>query len=244
MSSALYSSTAPAGWNALPTEIKQKFYDIAGKGDWTAHEAFAHLVPDHLRDNPQEVEVWMDGGTVTTEEWVYDRGRAGGQYEEVTYDIPDRDVSRIEAGANGGEYSVDNTIMEDMSVNRARGGVDMTGEELQATEATNAVDADIIENAFTSTSETTAVITEQATTNIAAEAGEFIFEAVAPVYGAYKAATFVSKRCKTQEDKLGYGALAAAGGAWLMASPLAPFIAVGFLAHASAKLIGRKLSNA
>ena len=88
------------------------------------------------------------------------------------------------------------------------------------------------------------MLSAEATANIAAEAGEFLFEAVAPVYGAYKAASFVSKRCKTQEDKLGYGALAAAGGAWLMASPLAPFIAVGFLAHAGAKLIGRKLSNA
>ena len=56
----LYSSDAPAGWNALPIDVKGKFYNIAAKGDWTPQEAYDHLVPDTLKDNPDEVLAWMD----------------------------------------------------------------------------------------------------------------------------------------------------------------------------------------
>ena len=105
--SPLFASNAPMGWNNLPTEIKQKFYNIASKGEWTAHEAFDHLVPDHLKDNPSEVQVWMDGGTITLEQDVYHRGRGGVETEQIDVQISDRDVSRIEAG---GEYSPNNTL--------------------------------------------------------------------------------------------------------------------------------------
>ena len=141
----LYSSDAPIGWNMLPLEVKQKFHSIAAKGDWSAHEAYDHLVPDTLKDNPDEVRTWMDGGELTEEVWTYERGAANGQYEEVTYEIPDRDVSRIEAG---GDYSAENTIMEDMSINRSRGADDMTASEYAAAEQQNATDIEIIENHF------------------------------------------------------------------------------------------------
>ena len=68
----------------------------------------------------------MNGGTVTTEEWTYDQGRGSGHYEAVETELPDRDISRVESGANGGEYTPDNTIMEDASINRARGADNMT----------------------------------------------------------------------------------------------------------------------
>lgn len=124
----LYSSDAPAGWNALPTPTKQKFHDIGQKGDWTAQEAYDHLVPDHLKDNPDEVQAWMDG--------------------DPSLGISDKDVSRIESGDNGGEYSTDNTVMEDMSVNRSRGADNMTEAEFDMTVQQNASDAELIENAY------------------------------------------------------------------------------------------------
>ena len=129
----LYSSDAPAGWNALSTPIKQKFHDIGQKGDWTAQEAYDHLVPDHLKDNPDEVQAWMDG--------------------DPSLGINDKDVSRIESGENGGEYSTDNTVMEDMSVNRSRGADNMTEAELDMTVQQNASDAELIENAYSSVEE-------------------------------------------------------------------------------------------
>ena len=125
MASALYSSSAPAGWNQLDPATKQKFYDIAEKGDWTAHEAYDHLVPDTLKDNPDEVTAWMDG--------------------DPDIGVPDRDVSRIESGQNGGEYSTDNTVMENASDNRSRGAEDMTDQEYAQIEADNAADIEAIE---------------------------------------------------------------------------------------------------
>ena len=125
MPSALYSSNAPLGWNQLDPATKQKFYDIASKGDWSAHEAYDHLVPDTLKDNPDEVIAWMDGNP--------DIG------------IPDRDVSRIESGENGGEYSTDNTVMENSSANRSRGADNMTGEEQLEVARDNQADIETIE---------------------------------------------------------------------------------------------------
>ena len=125
MASAYYSSSAPEGWNNLPPDVKQKFYDIGSKGDWTAHEAYDHLVPDTLKDNPDEVTAWMDGNP--------DIG------------VPDRDVSRIESGENGGEYSTDNTVMENASDNRARGSDNMTDDEYQQVLEDNQADIEAIE---------------------------------------------------------------------------------------------------
>lgn len=125
MATALYSSSAPTGWNQLPLDTKQKFYDIASKGDWDAHEAYNHLVPDNLKDNPDEVNAWMDGNP--------------------ELGIPDRDVSRIESGNNGGEYSTDNTVMENSSANRSRGADNMTDDEYQQVLEDNQADIDTIE---------------------------------------------------------------------------------------------------
>ena len=214
--SPTYSSTAPTGWNQLPPEGKQKFYDIASKGDWNAHEAYDHLVPDHLKDNPDEVMTWMDGGTVTVETDVYHQGRGGVQTETVEVEIPDRDVSRIEAG---GDYSPENTIMEDMSINRSRGDLDMTASELEAAEAANSVDAGIIESSFDSGVESVVEVASESTSLIG-DIGETLVDGLLPAVGAVKAATYVAGKCETTQDKLGWGALAGGGAAWLLTTPI------------------------
>ena len=219
----LYSSDAPAGWNQLPTPIKQKFYDIAGKGDWTAHEAYDHLVPDGLKDNPQEVATWMDGGEVTVDVW----NQQTKTYDEVTYEVPDRDVSRIEAG---GDYSADNTIMEDMSVNRSRGAADMTDAEYDVAVETNAVDENIIETAFDENVEAIADAVPDYTF------GEVLSDAVLPLAGAYKAAAYVSSKFEDPKDKWGWGSIAAGAGALIMASTLGTPIAIGYGGYKLTKL--------
>ena len=112
-------------FDELPQDIKDEFYYAGRKGEWTMEEAYEHLVPEHLRDNPDEIRAWMNGDTITTEVWVPERGRAGGQWEQVEIEVPDKDISRIISGKNGGEYSTENTIMEDMSANRSRGAANM-----------------------------------------------------------------------------------------------------------------------
>ena len=195
MTSPLFSTSAPIGWNQLTMEIKQKFYSIASKGEWSAHEAYDHLVPDTLKDNPDEVLAWMDGSP--------------------ELNIPDRDVSRIEAG---GDYSTDNTIMEDMSVNRARGANDMTSAEFEATEAANAADTQTIEESFDSATEATADIFAEAVPEASTFLGDLAqtaSEAVLPVILAYKSAQYVSRQFQDEDDKLGYGAIAAGAGAYV-----------------------------
>ena len=131
----------------LEPHVQDKFIAIARKDPEgrTAAEWFEHLVPDQLQDSSFETETFMDGGTVTREEWVYDQGTNSGHYESVEYEIGDRDVSRIESGHNGGEYTHDNTIMEDSSVNRSRGAENMTDAEYDAATEANTIDADIID---------------------------------------------------------------------------------------------------
>ena len=99
----------------LESHVQDKFIAVASKdpNGRTAAEWFEHLVPDSLQDSSYETEVFMDGGTVTQDVFVYDQGRGSGHWETVEHTIGDRDISRLEAGANGGEYTHDNTIMED-----------------------------------------------------------------------------------------------------------------------------------
>ena len=207
----LYSTDAPAGWNALPTPIKQKFYDIGQKGDWTAQEAYDHLVPDHLKDNPDEVAAWMDG--------------------DPTLGINDKDVSRIESGDNGGDYSTDNTVMEDMSVNRSRGADNMSEAELDITTEANSVDADVIEAHYQSVTE---VATEA--DSLLETASETFFDALLPAVAAFKVGTYVADQFDTTKDKVGYGSLGAGLGAFIMTTPLGVPIAGAYGIYATYKL--------
>ena len=199
-------SQATQYWNALSPEQKQMFYNYASKseGQHTAFEWFNYLVPDELKDNPSEVEVYMNGGTVVTT-------------DGDTVDISDKDLSRLESGHNGGEYTTENTVMEDASINRARGSSDMTSAELEATDAANAADVELIDGA-----EIVADVTEVTTGagDAATTASEFLgatadvlTDALAPIIGAGMAGKAVYDHCDKVEDKLGYGSLAAGGAA-------------------------------
>ena len=228
MASALYSSTAPAGWNQLDPATKQKFYDIASKGDWTAHEAYDHLVPDHLKDNPDEVVAWMDG--------------------DVDVGVPDRDVSRIQSGENGGEYSTDNTIMEHASSNRARGGTDMTDSEYAAVVEDNAADAEIIETYFDGAAETAEVVADSSSllTDALSTAGELVL----PVALACKAGMMAHKFQNNNSDTLTTSPVAplplvplATGiGFWLGTTTVGAFLASGWAIYAASNMVYKAIT--
>ena len=190
---------------------------------WMAMIGLNHLVPESLQDNPQEVEVFMNGGTVEQQVWVHDQGMASGHYETVTHEISDKDVSRIQSGANGGEYTPDNTIMEDASINRARGADNMTAQELDAAEATVDAESVLIDGGeiFIDGAEASGELLTVAETS-----GDFLgvvtdvaSDILAPAIGAYMAGTTVANHMESDQDKIGYGLLAAGGGALLACTP-------------------------
>lgn len=196
----------------LEPSVQDKFIAIARKDPEgrTAAEWFEHLVPESLQDSSHETEVFMDGGTVTQDVWVYDQGTNSGHWETVEHTIGDRDVSRIEAGVNGGEYTHDNTIMEDSSINRSRGGEDMTGTEYEAAVDANATDAELIDGSIDTVIESTTEAGELVTT-----VGESLSDTIAPIMGAVIAGKLVADQFEKPIDKLGWGSLASGGG-WLL----------------------------
>lgn len=213
---------------SLPTQVKNKFVAIANKGEWSSREAFDHLVPDNLKDNPQEVLAWMDGGDVTITDW----NQQTKLYEETTYEVPDRDVSRIVSGENGGEYSVENTIMEDMSINRARRAADMTDSEYATALEQNATDIDVIENAFEGATEIAyesaevfiAPVAETAASSTLEVVGDAIGFAAPPVILAMKAGRALTDNPDEQVGAaMTVGTVATVG----MFTPAAPLIAGG-----------------
>ncbi len=157
-------------WNNLPPEVQSIFGNVADKSDFTGFAWFEHLVPESLMDSPNEILSFMNGNP--------------------QLGVTDKDVSRIESGHNGGEYTPDNTVMEDMSVNRARGAENMTESEFTTAELQNEADAEVIETFFTDDNVVTTVVEES--TNWFDIAGETFLEGLMPVIGAYKAGTYVA----------------------------------------------------
>ena len=228
-------------WVNLPSEQKDMFNNIAykdGNSDLDGYDWFEHLVPDTIQDQPEMVETFMNGGTVTQDVWVHDQGMANGHYEQVSYEVADKDVSRVTSGANGGEYTPDNTVMEDASTNRARGGDNMTSEELDSIQEANTIEADFIDGAdvmvdgFETTASTSLDIAAEAG-SVLDVAGDILSDIAAPAIGAYMAGTTVAKHMDSDQDKLGYGALAAGGGALLCMTPIG---ATGLAIYCGAKI--------
>ena len=107
-------------------------------------------------------------------------------------------MSLVSPGQNGGEYTLDNTVMEDASANRSRGADNMTTEELESIEASNAAESQLIDGGeiVDSTLEPTAGALEaaEATTDVIGVAADVISDIVAPISGAVVAGT-MAKHC-------------------------------------------------
>lgn len=133
-------------WLALDDTMRSIFYSISAKSEsgHTAFEFFDSEIPDSLKSDPEGIRLLLDGGTIQVPIDTFERGRASTGTDTVEYELPDRDMSRVEAGHNGGDYTPDNVILEDASINRARGGVDMTDGEYQTAADSISTDADLI----------------------------------------------------------------------------------------------------
>lgn len=207
-------------WMALDSSQKQMFYDIASKseGNHTAFQWFMHLVPDPLKDNPEQVTIYMQGGTVTV--------------DGTEHIIPDRDVSRITSGENGGEYTTENTIMEDSSVNRSRGADNMTDVEYDTALDANAADVELIDSADLATEQL-----QQAPELLGEALGTVADVAIAGV-AAYKTGKYVYNNLPSswdEEDKALATGGAAVGTAALAFTPPGQ-LAIGL--YCTWKLIG------
>ena len=135
--------------------------------------------------------------------------------------------------------------MEDMSVNRARGAADMTTAEIEAAEAANLTDAEMIEQSFNSASEATAEAFADAVpdaTTFLGDVAQTASEAILPALLAYKGAKMAVEACNNDQDKLGYGALAAGAGAWLGTTTIGAAAAAVWGTWCLAKLATRQLS--
>ena len=68
-----------ANWDNLSSEQRAYFNHLAdGDPERTGQAFFEDTVPVQLQDDPQKLEVFLNGGTVTTTEYDYTRGRDGG----------------------------------------------------------------------------------------------------------------------------------------------------------------------
>ena len=150
----------------LPSELRTYFTGIASKSDsgYNAMQFFHHEIPDVLKSDPDGIRTLLDGGTVTVPVDTFEIGRASTGTDTVEFTLPDRDMSRINAGVNGGDYTPDNVVLENASVNRARGGVDMTDAEYDTAVESLTADADLIsQRIVTDTADVTASVAETST---------------------------------------------------------------------------------
>ena len=207
-----------ANWDNLSSDQRGYFNHLAaGDSERTGQAFFEDTVPPELQGNPELLDVFLNGGTVSTPEYVYTRGRAGGEYELVEQELPDRDWSHDVSRANGGSDSADNGRWEEASTNRARGSANTTAEEQAAADAATEADTETL-------LESVADVTEAGAWGVAAEVASGFLEAtldgLLPVAASAVAAKKVSDQFEDTTDKVGWGALGAGLTALYFASPL------------------------
>lgn len=225
-------------WEQLPSGLRSMFENAASGNPYTPYEWFTHLVPESLRDNPQEVEVFMNGGDVTLVREIGDRGVGGGGYTETeTITMPDRDISHRVSDHNGGDMSPDNTVMENMSANRSRGADNMSDAEYAEVMEVNSVDADLIDGSLIG--DASAVVTEAE--SVAGEVFGTVLEALVPATLGAAVGMHVANKFEDTADKVGFGSMAAGGTVLACLTPPGQIALAGYAAWNIGKLAYRGL---
>jgi hypothetical protein len=139
-----YTESA-ALFEQLPAPVRQYFYNVAAKSDMTAQQVFHYEIPDVLKSDPEGITLLLNGGDIAVATDGFP-GPGPGELSDstTTVEMPDRDFSRIQSGNNGGEYTQDNVVLEDSSINRSRQATDMTDAEVNTAEVSLDADADLI----------------------------------------------------------------------------------------------------
>lgn len=216
-----------ANWDNLTQEQRDYFNRLAeGDPERTGQAFFEDTVPSELQDDPTKLDVFLNGGTVTTYEWEDARGRAGGEYVEVEHELPDRDWSHDTSRANGGSDSADNGRWEDSSTNRSRGSANTTVEEQQAADTAAQRDVELLEEG-----DVTPDVVEQAQLaadfTLGAEASELVAVAadvtvdfLAPLVGGLAAAKVASDQFEDTDAKVLAGGAAGVTAAAVLLTPV------------------------
>ena len=215
-----------ANWDNLSSDQRDYFNRLAeGDPERTGQAFFEDTVPPSLQDNPDKLEVFLNGGTATAYEWEPTRGAAGGEWVEVEREFSDRDWSHDVSRANGGSDSADNGRFEDASTNRSRGAANSTTQEQAAADAHAQADAEFLEDSetFVQSLEEVAEVGAWATAlDVAGGLLEASLDGLLPVAASAVAAKKVADRFESTTDKVGWGALAGGGAALYFASPAGP----------------------
>jgi len=212
-----------ANWDNLSAEQRSYFNRLAkGDPERTGQAFFEDTVPAELQDNPEKLEVFLNGGTVTTYQYEYTRGRAGGEYVATEHEVPDRDWSHDTSRANGGSDSADNGRWEEASTNRARGAANSTSAEQQAADEASAFDAELLEEG-----DVLHQAEQAADLALAAEASELLavaadvtLDVVAPLVGGAAVAKLAADQFEKTEHKVAAGAGAGVATAALLCTPV------------------------
>ncbi len=223
-------------WESLPPSTRAMFENASSGNGYTPYEWFTHLVPEQLRDDPEQIETFMNGGDITMVREIGDRGAGGGGYTETeTITMPDRDISHRVSDHNGGDMSPDNTVMENMSANRSRGADNMTDAEYANVMDTNAVDAELIDNSIIG--DATAVITESE--SVAGELFDTVLDGLLPATIGATVGLHVAKQFDDDVDKWGYGSLATGTTVLLCMTPIGQIGLACYAGYNITKLAGR-----
>jgi len=187
-------------WINLDPSIKQYFNVLAESDpDRTGQAFFEDTVPENIQSYPEAVTDILNGNDALN--------------------IADKDWSHDISDHNGGSGAVENGTFEDLSLNRARQEVNMTGDELEIADTQLQVDADILETVYETVEAPADLISEALGTT-----GQLLGNAMPPIILAMKAGRAISDDPQEQvQVACGVGTMATVG----MFTPAAPFIAAG-----------------
>lgn len=212
----------------LKPSLREYFEGLADTSSSDGVDYF-EKVPSELRSDSTLVETYLNGGTVEVPVWVDQRGAAGGYYDTVEYEVPDRDWSHDVSKANGGSDLASNGRFEEASVNRSRGADNTTFEEQAAADEASQFDAELLEKgtlvsdldeaaSLTTAAEVTSSVGELASTGL-----EFAADFLAPVVGGVTVGKVVSDQFYTTEGKVLAGGLSGVATALVLTTPVGQF---------------------
>ena len=213
--------TTSTNWNLLSEAQKDYFRHLSADTNYSAVEFFGRTVPPELQGDPAKLEVFLNGGTVVTEEWDPSRGR-GGEYVQVEHEVSDKDWSHDTSVANGGSDDPSNGRWEDSSTNRARGSANTTEAEQQAADAEADFDADVLERGtvLEELDEAASVTAGVEALELLGSVTEFALDFAAPVVGGGFAAKLAADQFEKTEHKVAAGTAAGVGTAAVLLTPV------------------------
>lgn len=205
-----------ANWDNLSPEQRAYFNHLAEDDpERTGQAFFEEEVPVELQDKPELLEIYLDGGTVTTP-------------DGETHEIPDRDWSHDVSRANGGSGSADNGRFEDASTNRARGSRNSTPEEQEA--ADQASDEDV-KTLLESVDEVGEMTAWAAAMEVAGAAADTALDGLLPVTGGALAAKKAYDHFEKPADKLGWSSLIGGLSVLALTSPPGQIAVGGYVVY-------------